>query len=154
MPTERLWPLALPNGHLRPMGYPTYAGTCANADLAEHIGKAVSTVTKAPDALALCAHACFVQSVLDCRATLVRRSLSRALRVGRVLLNEHRAGNDAVVAAAEACEGVILFRGSVTSKDWKDESGYMVGTTSICGSDKRGGSQAKIWLRMRTTFCG
>ena len=118
-----------------------------SASLAERVGKAVSTVTKAPDALALCAHAGFAQTVKDCRTTLVRGTLTRALQVGRVLMDAERAGKDVVEAAAKACGGVVLFRGTVNDKAWKDQAGYMVGMTEIMGDGDFSGAQAKIWFK-------
>jgi hypothetical protein len=118
-----------------------------NPDLAERVGKAVSTVTKAPDVLALCAHAGFAQTVGECRATLVRGSFSRSLRIGRALVAAERAGDDVIEVAAEVCQGKVLFRGTVSDKDWDDQAGYMVGTTLIVGDGEFAGAQARVWFK-------
>ena len=84
MPAERLWASCCPMVICDPWGIQLTLERVPNPDLAERVGKAVSTVTKAPDALALCAHAGFVQTVGECRATLVRGSLSaRSASEGR-----------------------------------------------------------------------
>lgn len=115
--------------------------------ITERLGKAISTVTLVPDAVALCAHASFAQTVVDARRMLVRGTLTRALRVGRALLDAERTGKDVLKSAADAAGGAVMFRGSVTKKDWEDSAGYMVGTTYVDGEKEFSGHEARVWFK-------
>ena len=148
VPAKCLWHRDVPSRDLRPVGCSAGGGrNYQSIRIAEQVGKAVSTVSLVPYVLAVCAHAGFAQTVADCRATLVRGTLTRALQVGRALVDAQRAGKDTVQSAAEACDGTVLFRGTVTGKDWKDQAGYMVGTTAVEGEGDYRGSQARIWFK-------
>jgi DUF917 family protein len=140
-----VWPLTICD----PWGDAMVLEDCPSAEVAERIGKMVSKVTKAVDMAASCSHAAFPISVARARTVLVEGTLSRALRLGRRVLEARSSGVDPVAAAIDAGEGWELFRGTVDDRTWSDSSeGYMEGTTGIAGSGRfAGGARGSIWFQ-------
>lgn len=124
----------------------------ATLDAAEAIGKMVSTITKAPDVKATCAHAAFLMKVKDMKKVLVPGTLSRALRVGKAVREARLSGEDPIDALVEASESSIIFRGKVTCNDWLSKDGYMIGTYVIQGAEEYLGNQLEIWYKNENHF--
>lgn len=81
------------------------------------------------------------------RKCVVSNSVSKAIKIGKSLLNARDKGEDPIKAVLEASNGYLLFRGTVKSKDWEDRGGYMYGETLIQGEDGFAGNELKIWFK-------
>ncbi len=114
--------------------------------LAEAIGKSVSIVTKKADPLASCAHAGFLMSAKDMKASIIPGTLTRTLAVGAAIREARTRGEDPVRAAA-AMAGWVLFEGTVVKKEWESREGYMYGTTTIRGEAGCAGEELRIWFK-------
>lgn len=140
----RTWPLAICD----PWGNSLILQDCPSPQVAERIGKMVSKVTKAVDMAASCSHAAFPIAAGELGSALVRGSLSRALEVGRTVMEARFLGEDPVEAACSRAGGVALFQGTVSAREWDDSAdGYMEGTTTIEGTAGDDGSEARIWFQ-------
>ena len=71
--------------------------------------------------------------------TLVTGSLSLARKIGEAVRLAKDAGTDAIEAARAAGDGYLLFTGSVSDFDWRDEDGFLQGRLQIAGSGDFGG---------------
>jgi DUF917 family protein len=78
---------------------------------------------------------------------LVRGTLTECLELGRAIRVAREEGRDPVQAAADALGGWVLFRGTLTSREWVDQEGYMVGTHLITGEGEHDGHALKIWFK-------
>ncbi len=113
-----------------------------NEHLAERIGKLLAESTYGST------HMCgFVQPIARLRHNMVAGTVSKCLQVGHSILGASKAGTDPVRALREATEARVIFEGQVQGKDWKNEDGYMVGTSDIAGSGNYRGRSMKIWYK-------
>jgi DUF917 family protein len=120
---------------------------CPSAHVAEAIGKMISIVTKTPDMLATCAHACFPMRARDLRTAYVPGTLSRSLLLGRSIRAAQGNGGDALAAAIAGMKGRLLFAGRVDEVDWQSANGYMTGTTRVTGDGDFAGETARVWFK-------
>jgi len=119
----------------------------ANNDTAEALGKMVSTVTKTPDAYALCGQAGFLLPNREMKQLIVPGTLSEALRLGRAIREARESGADPAAAAAATIGGRVLFKGDVTDKEWENRDGYMFGLTTVTGKEEYAGHEGKVWFK-------
>jgi DUF917 family protein len=119
----------------------------ATIDAAEAIGKMVSTVTKAPDVKATCAHAAFLMKAGDMKRVIVPGTLSKSLMVGRAIRRARLLEKDPVEEIVKVTGGIVLFKGRVTSNDWQSKDGYMTGTYSIMGDNEYTGDRLDVWYK-------
>ena len=68
------------------------------------------------------------------QGTLVTGSLSLAQGIGAAVREAKAAGGDAIEAARAAGGGYLLFTGTVTNFDWRDEDGFLVGEVALAGT--------------------
>jgi DUF917 family protein len=73
-------------------------------------------------------------------------TISECLALGRAIREARESGNDPVQAAADAVDGYVLFRGTVTGRDWEN-TGYMEGTQDVAGAGSFAGHTLRIWYR-------
>ena len=73
-------------------------------------------------------------------------TLSECLALGRAIRVAREQGGDPVVAAADALAGWVLFRGTLTKREWKN-TGYLEGTHEITGEGEFAGQVLKIWFK-------
>ncbi len=66
--------------------------------------------------------------------TLVTDSLTLARSIGKAVRDAKAAGSDSIEAARAAGDGYLLFTGTVSDFDWRDEDGFLVGEVSISGT--------------------
>lgn len=71
--------------------------------------------------------------------TLVKGSLTLAMRIGRAVREAKTAGNDAIEAARLAGDGYKLFEGRVGQSTWADSEGFLVGDVVIQGTGESAG---------------
>lgn len=137
------WPLVICDH----WGTALFMKDCPSAEVAERVGKMVSTVTKLPDMLATCAHAAYPMPVERARPAVVSGSLSRALSVGRAVLEARTTSDDPIRASLDPLEGFLLFRGEVREMDWADRNGYMIGFNHLEGKKAFLGHEGKVWFQ-------
>jgi uncharacterized protein len=70
-------------------------------------------------------------------------TLSEALQLGRAI---REAPGDPVQAAADALDGWVLFRGTVTHRDWEN-NGYMEGRHVLEGTGDFSDHRLEVWFR-------
>jgi len=73
-------------------------------------------------------------------------TISLAERVGRAQ-REAAAAADVAAAVATAGEGFVVFRGAVTSYEWRNAGGFTVGETLLTGVDDYAASTYRIWFK-------
>lgn len=76
----------------------------------------------------------------------VPNTLTECLTLGRAIREAQEQGRDPVLAAAEALNGWVLFRGTIVERQWKN-TGYMEGTHVIEGSGDHAGHRLKLWFK-------
>jgi uncharacterized protein len=73
-------------------------------------------------------------------------TLTECLALGRAIRTARERGDDPVQAAADSLEGWVLFRGTVTAREWKN-TGYLEGTHEITGAGEFAGHTLKVWFK-------
>lgn len=86
-------------------------------------------------------------SAAEAGRMLVRGTMTECLELGRAIRLAREEGHDPVQAAADTLGGWVLFRGTLTRREWKDSEGYMIGTHRISGEDDHAGHELKIWFK-------
>ncbi|MBI5300863.1 MAG: DUF917 domain-containing protein [Chloroflexi bacterium] len=116
-------------------------------DVAEAIAKGISIITKMPDPYAICAVAAYLMPVAEMKRAVIQGTLSRAFAVGKIIREARERRQDPVRAAAKFLEGVVLFKGSITKREWESKGGYQIGTTDIAGVGEFAGHLFRIWFK-------
>lgn len=73
-------------------------------------------------------------------------TISTCLALGRAIREAREAGRDPVVAAAQALDGWLLFRGTIARREWRN-TGYMEGTHDIAGEGEFAGNTLRVWFK-------
>jgi uncharacterized protein len=78
---------------------------------------------------------------------LVPGTMTECLELGRAIRVARDEGRDPVQAAADALGGWVLFRGTLTGREWTDSEGYMIGTHRITGQGAHTGHELRVWFK-------
>lgn len=113
-----------------------------NHQCAEALGKAISTV-----AFGLVGQTAFVMTGKELKQLLIRGTVSESIEVGRVIRESVETGKDPATEIAKFLNGWVLFRGTVSNKDWEDKQGYYWGTHTFSGTGEFSGKTLKIWFK-------
>jgi hypothetical protein len=116
-------------------------------DLAEAIGKGMSMISKVPDPYVFLAMSAYLMPVATLRKVIIPGTVSRAYELGKTIRQARERGQDPVIAAAEFMNGRILFKGTVTKREWQSTGGYQIGTTDITGTGDDAGHTFRIWFK-------
>jgi DUF917 family protein len=73
-------------------------------------------------------------------------TLTECLELGRAIREARERGRDPVAAAAEALDGLVVFRGRVSGREWAN-TGYMEGTHVLEGTGDFAGRTLEVWFR-------
>jgi DUF917 family protein len=73
-------------------------------------------------------------------------TLTECLELGRAIRVAREGGRDPVAAAAEAIGGWVLFRGTITAREWRN-TGYLEGHHLIAGEGEHAGRTLKVWFK-------
>jgi DUF917 family protein len=111
-------------------------------DAAEAIGKMLSIPAYEPIGLA-----CFAAKVKDMKPWVVRGTMTRNLNTGRAVREARERGDDPAEAFAQAANGTVAFRGTVTTKEWESRGGYMYVDLRVAGSGNFAGQDLRIWAK-------
>jgi DUF917 family protein len=77
---------------------------------------------------------------------LVPGTLTECLELGRAIRRAREEGRDPVAAAARILDGWVLFRGTISAREWRN-TGYMEGFHVISGEGEFGGKELRIWFK-------
>lgn len=113
-----------------------------NTVCAEYLGKQISTL-----ALGLVGQTSYTMTAKEMKEIIIPGTLTKCLEVGRAIREAKENGEDPVKVAVEKTNGWLLFKGEVLKKEWKDEAGYLWGTTYIKGLEEFEGQNMKIWFK-------
>jgi DUF917 family protein len=108
---------------------------------AERIGKHLALASLGMTACAFAA-----MPVRESARIYVPNTLSECLHLGRAIREARDTGLDPVAAAAAALDGWVIFRGTLSGRDWAN-TGYMEGTHELVGAGQFAGHQLKVWFR-------
>jgi DUF917 family protein len=84
---------------------------------------------------------------LEMKRLINRGSISRCLKIGRLLRQAREEGLDPAEHLARALDGWVLFKGRVEEKPWESKQGYMIGHFEMSGIDGYQGHQFKVWFQ-------
>jgi uncharacterized protein len=73
-------------------------------------------------------------------------TLTECLTLGRSVREARERGADPVQTAADTLGGWVLFRGTITEREWKN-TGYLEGTHEIEGESEFAGHTLKVWFK-------
>ena len=132
----------LPLASVDPWGDVCLIAEARNAMIAERIGKYLGLAVLSNTYMAG-----FLLQVRDVKKSLVRGTLTAALKLGRAIREARQRALDPVQAAAAAYGGWVLFEGVIEAKDWEDRDGYMYGEYRLAGTGVYASHQARIWLK-------
>jgi len=83
----------------------------------------------------------------DMKRVVIQNTLSECFLAGQTLRRAAAAKQDPADAVAKATKGWVLFRGTVTKKDWQDKEGYLWGTNTIDGKGNFKGHTFKVFYK-------
>jgi DUF917 family protein len=113
----------------------------ASNAFAERIGKFL-----AQSSFGLIGCAMAALPVAEVKRIFVPGTISESLRLGRAIREARESGADPIQAAATALDGWVLFRGTISARDWRN-TGYMEGTQDIEGEGPFTGKVLRIWFK-------
>ena len=80
------------------------------------------------------------------KKSIVPNTLTQCINIGRTVREAQERNEDPLPKLLGVTNGYLLFQGIVDNFNWKDESGFMYGTTIIRGTDNFKGI-LKIWFK-------
>lgn len=83
----------------------------------------------------------------DLKPSVVPRTVSYALAVGRAYRQAEEGGGDSAEAVARQGAGVVVFRGAISECSWEDKDGFTLGQFSVVGDGRFRDSTLRIWLK-------
>ncbi len=86
-------------------------------------------------------------TVEQARQGLILGTLSYAWKIGHVLKKAWETKQDAANAVADAGEGRVVFRGTVSSYSWEEKDGFTYGNVYIGGSGAYLGKTLHLWIQ-------
>lgn len=113
----------------------------ASTEMGERIGKLLSVA-----AYGSVYFASIPLSAKQTRATIVPGTLTLSLELGQAVRKARQAGKDPIAETVGVLDGWQLFSGVVTSKEWANKDGVMVGTTHIQGNGDFAGHKMDVWF--------
>jgi len=133
-----LWPISSIDKH----GNKVIIIESTGYEMAERIGKFLAAAS-----FGLAGQAGFLFKGKDMKKTLIPKTLSRCLEIGRLIRTSREAGRNPVQETVKQLNGWLLFEGSVSNKEWEDKEGYYWGTHTISGTGRFAGQEFKIWFK-------
>jgi DUF917 family protein len=113
-----------------------------NELMAERIGKFLSVA-----AFGTVGQCAWLMKGSETKSIIVRDTISRSLRVGKVIRQARLLGKNPVQEAVSCLNGWILFKGNVIGVEAEDRNGYYWGTYFLQGIEEWGGSTFKVWFK-------
>lgn len=119
-----------PIGAATPFGDEMIVGTLGDPSRAEDILRSVAVASRSCGV----ADSPITGAQAKLEGTLVKGSLSLARQIGSAVRGAKASGKDPIEAARLVGDGYLLFTGSVSDFDWRDEDGFLVGELALAGS--------------------
>ena len=119
-----------PIGAATPFGDEMIVGTLGDPSRAEDILRSVAVASRSCGV----ADSPITGAQAKADGTLVKGSLTLAREIGAAVRAAKSSGTDPIEAARLAGDGFLLFTGTVSDFDWRDEDGFLVGELALAGS--------------------
>jgi len=84
--------------------------------------------------------------------TVVKNTISKAITVGRSVRTANATSKDPVDSVREALEGWLLFRGTVSKYEWKNEKGFLFGEVTLRGTSESQRHELRSWIKNEHIF--
>ena len=111
--------------------------------VAEKIGKLISILAFGN----LAGNATYLLRGSQMKKLVTSGTASRAATVGRVIREARARGNEIAPEVVKATEGYLLFQGTITKKEDKDQDGYYWGSNEVKGTGEFSSHVFKYWFK-------
>jgi len=88
-----------------------------------------------------------VLSGQDMKRLINHGSIGRCLKIGQLLREARKQGDDMAAHVAKHLGGWVLFEGKVEKKVWESKQGYMFGHFEMSGAREFTGHRFKVWFQ-------
>jgi len=92
----------------------------------------------------------YPMSGADVKRAVVPHTITKAMEIGRALLQARSDGADPVRAVRDVLGGLELFRGEVTRVEGEDRGGFYITNVDMAGSDAFQGQEARLVIKNET----
>ena len=114
-----------------------------NFGMVEEYGRSIVTVTNQ-----MTGNIGFLMKVKELKEVMIPGTLTDSYFVGKTIREAREAeGQDPVEKVVEVIGGHLLFKGTVTGREFEDKKGFMFGTHVFEGLDEFQGHAFKIWFK-------
>jgi len=114
-----------------------------NFGMVEEYGRSIVTVTNQ-----MTGNIGFLMKVKELKEVMISGTLTDSYIIGKTIREARKAaGQDPVEKVVEVIEGHLLFKGTVTGREFEDKKGFMFGTHVFEGVDEFQGHTFKIWFK-------
>lgn len=141
---KALWPLSVVDEY----GNISIIKHSMNYRVVERMGKKLSE-----PAFGLTGDTGFLMTGAEMKQVILRGTLSKCLRAGKMIREANEKGEDPVKAITEALGGWVLLKGTLSGKETEDKEGYYWGYHTVTGNDEYEGHTAKIWFKNENHIC-
>src|SRR2546422_5220144 len=111
--------------------------------VAEKIGKLVSILAFGN----LAGNATYLLRGSEMKKLVTSGTVSRAATAGRVIREARARGKEIAQEVVEATGGYLLFQGTITKKEEKDQDGYYWGANEVKGTREVSSHDFKYWVK-------
>ncbi len=140
----KLWPLSV----VDEFGNASIIKNAMNYRVVERMGKKISEV-----AFGLTGDTGFLMTGKEMKNVILRGTLSKSLKLGRLIREANEKGEDPVNAIVEELHGWTLIKGKIVNKVTEDREGYYWGYHTIEGTGEYDGQTVKIWFKNENHVC-
>ena len=114
-----------------------------NFGMVEEYGRSIVTVTNQ-----MTGNIGFLMKVKELKEVMIPGTLTDSYIVGKTIREARKvAGKGPVEKVVEVIGGYLLFKGTVTGREFEDKKGFMFGTHVFEGVDEFQGHTFKIWFK-------
>ena len=114
-----------------------------NFGMVEEYGRSIVMVTNQ-----MTGNIGFLMKIKELKEVMIPGTLTDSYIVGKTIRKAREtAGNDPVEKVVELIGGHLLFKGTVTKREFEDKKGFMFGTHVFEGLDEFQGHTFKIWFK-------
>jgi DUF917 family protein len=114
-----------------------------NFGMVEEYGRSIVTVTNQ-----MTGNIGFLMKVKELKEVMIPGTLTDSYFVGKTIREAREVqGQDPVEKVVEVIGGHLLFKGTVTGREFEDKKGFMFGTHVFEGLDEFQGHTFKIWFK-------
>ncbi|MGI6485493.1 MAG: DUF917 domain-containing protein [Tepidanaerobacteraceae bacterium] len=116
------------------------------ATFADEVGRFVI----AKENVGMGANSHYAMTGAQLKQSVIPNTITKALRIGKSLLEARKSGSDTIQAVVEELDGLKMFEGKISSLQAEDKGGFYITNVRLEGKKEFEGTEAKLVIKNET----